>query len=219
MENRYGVKYAGQSEEIRIRQETTNEERYGNKCSLHGKEIEKKTMETNMSRRGVPYPMMSKEVRDKSIAKCQKNWGVDNYVQTREYHQRAHKPYTNPKYPEMSFGSSWEFKVYDFLTEHNIPFEYQIEPIPYEYDNGIHYYHPDFLVNGRIYEVKGNQFFKIDESTGKEIMCVPNRKSYTEEEYLWRCGKEEAKHQCMIEHNVVILRHSQIKNLTIDMFR
>ncbi len=218
MEDRYGVKYAGQSSEIRNTIEATNNSKYGNKCSLHGKEIEKKTLSTNMERRCVPYPMMSKEVRDKSVAKCRENWGVDNYVQTREYHQRAHKPYFNPKYPNMSFGSSWEFKVYDFLTEHAIPFEYQIEPIPYEYDNGIHYYHPDFLINGRIYEVKGNQFFKIDESTGKEIMCVPNRKTYTEEEYLWRCGKEEAKHQCMLANNVVILRHSQIKNLSIDLF-
>ena len=119
----------------------------------------------------------------------------------------------------MSWATSWEFKVYDFLTENNIPFEYQIEPIPYEYDGGIHYYHPDFRVNGRIFEVKGDNFFRINEETGKEEMYLTWRDpNLSDEEYEWKCNKEEAKHQCMIVNNVVILRYSQIKNLTIEFF-
>lgn len=77
----------------------------------------------------------------------------------------------------MTFTNSWEYKVYDFLTEHNIPFEYQIEPIPYEYDGETHYYFPDFRVNGKIYEVKGDYFFRINEDTGLEEMFQPFRKS------------------------------------------
>ena len=118
----------------------------------------------------------------------------------------------------MTFATSWEFKVYDFLTEHGIPFEYQIEPIPYEYDGGIHYYHPDFLVHGKIFEVKGDNFFRINEETGEEEMYLTWKGDLSDEEYKWRCGREEAKHQCMIANNVIILRHSQINNLTIEMF-
>lgn len=176
MEDRYGVKYAGQSSEIMEKVFERNMGKYGNKCSLHGEEIEKKTIETNMSRRGVPYPMMSEEVLQKSRETWMKNLGVDNpqkaesvrmktqhtveeiyggpapacskevqekmrntcfrnhnryhYSQTEEYHNRVHRKYTNLKYPDLSFDSSWEFRVYDFLTENNIQFEYHIRANP-----------------------------------------------------------------------------------------
>ena len=38
------------------------------------------------------------------------------------------------------------------------------------------------------------------------------------EEYNWGCGKEEAKHQCMLSNNVIILRGKDIDNLSIEMF-
>lgn len=148
------------------------------------------------------------------------HYGVEHYAQSPEFHKKCHKPYTNPKYPNMSWATSWEFKVYDFLTEHNIPFEYQPSiSFPYEYKGTKHTYHPDFLVNGRIYEVKGDQFFRINESTGQEEMYCPYRYSdWSDKEYEWTCGKEEAKHQCMLAHDVVILRKNEIDNLTVEMF-
>ena len=36
----------------------------------------------------------------------------------------------------------------------------------------------------------------------------------SDEEYAWYCGKAEAKHQCMIANNVVILRKGDIKNIS-----
>lgn len=148
------------------------------------------------------------------------NWGVDNYAKTTEYHTKAHKRYRNQKYPDMTFGSSWEFEVYDFLLENHIDFEYQPAiSIPYEYDGTNHTYHPDFLVGGRIYEVKGDNFFRYNENTGKEEMFCPYRgKDWTDEHHEWMCGLYEAKHQCMIANNVIILRQYQIKNLSVDMF-
>ena len=119
----------------------------------------------------------------------------------------------------MTFMTSWEFKVYDFLTENNIPFEYQIKPIPYEYDGKTYYYIPDFLINGRIYEVKGDMFFRINETTGKEEMFCPWRyDDWSDDKYNWECGKVEAKHQCMIANNVIILRKNEIDNLSIELF-
>ena len=38
------------------------------------------------------------------------------------------------------------------------------------------------------------------------------------EEYNWACDKEEAKHQCMLANNVIILRGKDIDNLSIEMF-
>ena len=111
----------------------------------------------------------------------------------------------------MTFATSWEFKVYDFLTENNIPFEYQVEPIQYEYDGETHHYIPDFKVGGRIYEVKGDHFFRINKDTGKEEMYCPYRSpEWSDEYYEWKCGLYEAKHQCMLNNGVVILRHEQV---------
>lgn len=106
----------------------------------------------------------------------------------------------------MTFGSSWEFKVYDFLKEHNIEFEYQPSiSFEYEYDGKTHTYHPDFKVGDRIYEVKGDQFFNEQNQ-----MINPYGRSDD--------GKYEAKHQCMLDNNVVILRLDDIKQLDLKIF-
>ena len=216
MENRFGVKYAGQSSELKTKIQRTNKLLYGNICSLHGEEATRKTIDTNIRKRGCPYPMMSDEVKIKSKNSCISHWGVENYTQSKEYHKTAHKKYTNEKYPGMTFSSSWEFMVYDFLIEHNIEFEYQLEPIPYEYDGKTYYYIPDFCVINKIYEVKGDMFFRVNESTGKEEMYKPwRRKEWSDEYYQWLCGKEEAKHQCMISNNVIILRKVELNNLNL----
>lgn len=120
----------------------------------------------------------------------------------------------------MTFGSSWEFLVYDFLLENKIGFEYQSSiSFSYEYKGTKHTYHPDFLVNGKIYEVKGDNFFRINEITGNEEMFCPYRdKDWSDEKYDWMCGLYEAKHQCMLANNVIILREKDINNLSVSMF-
>lgn len=118
----------------------------------------------------------------------------------------------------MSWATSWEFKVYDFLTEHNIPFEYQPTiSIPYECEGTHHTYHPDFLVGDRIVEVKGDNFFRINEETGKEEMYLTWKGDLSDEEYEWKCKVMEAKHQCMIANDVIILRKNEINHLE-DIF-
>ena len=86
--------------------------------------------------------------------------------------------------------------VYDFLTEHNIPFEYQPTiSFPYEYKGTHHTYHPDFRIGNKIIEVKGDHFFRINESTGQEEMYCPYRyPEWSDEYYEWKCGLYEAKH-------------------------
>lgn len=164
--------------------------------------------------------MKSDVVKEKYIQTCLLKYGVDNYTQSYEYQKKVHKRYTNPKYPDMTFGSSWEFLVYDFLLERHMKFEYQPSiSLPYEYNGKQHTYHPDFLVNGKIYEVKGEQFFRINENTGQEKMICPYRdKDWSDEYYEYQCGLYEAKHQCMLANNVIILRKKEIDNLSVEMF-
>ena len=87
------------------------------------------------------------------------------------------------------------------------------------YDERTWTYHPDFLINGKVYEIKGDHFFKYNESSGQEKMFCPYRNpKWSDEQYAWVCGKFEAKHQCMIKNNVRIMRDADIKNLCVEMF-
>ena len=110
-------------------------------------------------------------------------------------------------------------KVYELWKDNNITVEYSPEiSYDYEYDGGEFTYHPDFRINGKIYEIKGDHFFRIDES-GHEVMINPYRNpDWSDEQYAWICGKFEAKYQCMIANNVTILRSKDIENLNIEMF-
>ena len=215
LKKNHNVENPMQLESAKEKFNKTMQDRHGVDWAMQSKTIQEKAKAKNIKNLGVPFPMMSQQVKEKAIARCQELWGVDNYVQTYEYHKTSHKKYTNPKYPDMEFATSWEFKVYDFLTEHNIPFEYQPSiSIPYEYDGKQHTYHPDFRVGDRIVEVKGDQFFRINESTGQEEMFNPYREQeWSDERYEWECGKYEAKHQCMLRNNVVIIRGKQVNTL------
>lgn len=232
MLKKHGVECAFQLDSVRQKLIDSNMDKHGVKSMLELPEVRELGQQQLIDKYGVDSPSkldwvkekiknahLSDETYMKTIQTSRERYGVDWYMQTSEFHKNSHKRYTHPKYPDMSWATSWEFKVYDFLTENNIPFEYQIEPIPYEYDGGIHYYHPDFRVNGRIFEVKGDNFFRINEETGKKEMYMTWRKpGMTDEEYKKSCEKEEAKHQCMIANNVIVLRSKDIKNLSIELF-
>ena len=104
------------------------------------------------------------------------------------------------KYDNLMFDSNWEVIVYKYCKENNIPCEYQPNiTFEYLYNNEIHQYHPDFLINGKLYEVKGNQFFYNNK------MINPYDRSQDE---LY-----EAKHQCMIKNDIIILNGDDIKKI------
>ena len=215
-----GVEIPMQSEAVKIKAQQTNNDRFGVNWCVQSDIVRKKSKESLKNKLGVEQSFLSEIVRNKAKKCMLEHHGVEYFPQSEEYHKKAHKRYRNKKYPDMTFGSSWEFIVYDFLLENHIVFEYQPAiSIPYEYDGTHHTYHPDFLVGGRIYEVKGDNFFRYNENTGKEEMSCPYRgKDWTDEHHEWMCGLYEAKHQCMISNNVTILRQYQIKNLSVDMF-
>ena len=148
-------------------------------------------------------------------------YGVLYYSQSIEYHKNKKRKFHSKKYPGLTFDSTWEVEVYEFCRDNNIPVEYSPSiSFPYEYDGRTFYYHPDLLISGKVYEVKGDQFFRINESTGKEEMFNPYREQkWSDEYYDWICKKFEAKHQCMIANNVIILRSKEVENLTIELFQ
>ena len=154
---------------------------------------------------------------------CAKKWVLlwnddNNHVKVR----KGNEPSNSSEWQHrMEFDSGFEVDVFVFCKlKHEMDCDYQPTiSYTYEYDGGIHTYHPDFLVNGKVVEVKGDNFFRMNPITGKEEMYLTWRnKNWSDEYYNWRCGLEEAKHQCMLANGVKILRKNDVKNLSIDMF-
>lgn len=234
MMQKYGVKCAFQLDSVRQKLMDSNMNNHGVKSMLELPEIRELGQQQLIDRYGVDSPIkldwvrekiknthLSDETYNKTIQTSRERYGVDWYMQTSEFHKNYHKRYTNQKYPDMTFATSWEFKVYDFLTEHGIEFEYQPAiSFTYGFDGTYHTYHPDFLVNGKIYEVKGDHFFRINKTTGKEEMFMPwRKKGMSDEDYEKSCKKEECKHQCLLKNKVIILRQKEIENLSIELFQ
>ena len=216
----YGVEFASQSQQVKDKYKETCQEKWGVDNTFQSTEIKSKIRQTNKLLYNSIDPGNLPEFRDKAKRTSIEHYGVEYYSQSIEYHKKKKHKFHSEKYPELTFDSTWEVKVYDFCRDNNIEVEYSPD-ISYEYEcNGIkHTYHPDFLINGKVYEVKGNQFFKFNPETGKEEMICPYGKhKYTKEQYEQSCKAAESKHQCMLKNNVLILRDKDIKNLNINMF-
>ena len=211
----WNSKSVDELENIKQRRIDTQTKLYGG-VGFASLELREHAMETNELRHG----SRTYNNPEKHRMTCRKHWGVDNYTQSIEYHKNKKHKFHSDKYLGLTFDSNWEVKVYEFCRDNNIPIEYSPSiSYPYKYAGRTWTYHPDFLINGKVYEVKGDQFFRINESSGKEEMFCPYRRDeWTEDEYEWICGKCEAKHQCMLINDVIIFRENDIQNLSVDMF-
>ena len=236
-EQKYGVKFISQDPGFRQQIQEICQERYNANSPFESDEIKAKIAKRNLETLGVENPFLSGEIQqgirtkitelygglgyaskilsDKAHAACKEIHGYEHYTQCPEYHKNKKHRFTTPKYPGVSFDSNWEIDVYDFLSCHDIEFEYQPSLVmEYEYDGRTFTYHPDFLICGDVVEVKGNQFFRINESTGEEEMFCPYRyPDWSDEKHEWMSRKFEAKHQCMLHNGVVIIRDVGDDNL------
>ena len=175
----YGVNHPSQVHEIRLKIEQTNIKRYNHRCG--------KTFNSN-------------DVRNTMLIR----YGVTHNSQSPEIRHNMVRHY---QYDGQMFDSKPELAYYIWLSDVKVPFVYQPEEwFEFEYRGIKHRYFPDFKVYDRFFEIKGEQFFKVDD-TGKETMINPYRNpEWSDEEYSRECEKYEAKHQCMILNNVTILR-------------
>ena len=171
----------------------TVKEKYKVDNVFQSPKIKKKIKETVYSKYGVEYSFQSEEIKDKIRQTCLERYGVYNPMQNHDIRLSTQCKYN---YDKRLFDSSWELAYYIWLKDHNIEFEYQPNiAFEYNYNNNTHYYHPDFIVNGKYTEIKGLQFFENKNSTGK--MVNPYNRA---QDALY-----EAKHQCMIKNKVDII--------------
>ena len=191
-----GVEYYSQTDDCKEKYKQTNLEKYGVEYYSQTNEYKNKVKITCLEKYGVEYYFQSDDKKKKSKETCVERYGVEHYSQTSKFAKYHRKQI---EYDGLTFDSNWEVIVYKYCKENNISCEYQPDIIfEYEYNDKKHYYHPDFLINGKLYEVKGDHFFD-----GDKMICPYNRNDYMD-------GLFEAKHQCMLKNGVIILRKGNL---------
>ena len=185
---RYGVENYTQSDGYLKKSKETCIKRYGVDNYTKTDEYKQKEKATNMFKFGVEWASQSPEIKEKVKNTFIEHYGNSNYCHNVKY-----------EYDNLKFDSSWELYFYIYHKE-IICDEIIREPLElkYTYENKEHSYYPDFSVNGKLYEVKGDQFFKEDGT-----MCNPFDHSTD--------GLFEAKHQCGLQNNVTFLRDTDMQ--------
>lgn len=184
-----------------------------------------KTKETNIKKYGFEHQMKNENIKTKVKKTCSERYGVENVIQYDKfkhkknntmlerygYEYSAQSPEIASKmrkriiFDGIAFDSNAEIEIYKFCKENKLTFTYQPKHIEYiDSKNRKHYYNPDFEIEGRLIEVKGDYLWK----EGK--LYFPYRNNLTEQELAEKDDIYLSKSNCMLENNVLLLLQSQI---------
>ena len=167
-------------------------ERYSFENAAQVPFVKEKMAKTSLSNHGVSCILCLPEFHERSKQTCLERYGYENPSQVPEIRAKQARQYL---YEGIRFDSKPELAYFIWLTNNHVNFTYQPSiTFEYEYEGKMHCYIPDFLVEGQLVEIKGDQFFNEDGT-----MCNPYDRS---QDALY-----EAKHQCMLKNDVKILRH------------
>ena len=193
-------KYEDEYYNNREKSAETCQERFGGNAPSSDPAVLKKIQSTMRANFGVKHPSQSKECQDRAKKALQEKFGVDNAMQNSnicnksvQTRFRRYGSFINFRLYDCDsfvFDSTYELAYYIFLRDRKIPFNLKPAPLSYCDETGkSHNYYPDFLVEGRYVEIKGEYY--IDEDG---ILVHPlTRKKLIE------------KTQCMRNNNVLIL--------------
>ena len=191
---RYGVDNVAKAQEVKEDIFKTNLERYGATTYLHSEQGEKHKKKTCLERYGVDSFSKTSMHTEMMKAANRKNYGVDWPQQNRDFMRQMQKRYA---FNGLNFDSLPELAVYIWCKDNSIDFVYQPNVVfCYEYNGVRHTYEPDFMIEGKIIEIKGDQFFKEDGT-------MQNPYDHSQDEIY------EAKHQCMLKNNVEIWKYEK----------
>lgn len=92
------------------------------------------------------------------------------------------KKHKSGKYNGIYFDSSWELAFYVYYMDHNMYIDRCSEIRYYTYDNKIRKYHPDFITNDGIIEIKGymtnNSIEKIKQNPDIKVLYKNDIEKY-----------------------------------------
>ena len=220
------VENVSQISSIREKVKRTNLEKYGVEEYLSSQDVKTKCVTTSRRKYNTDNPNSADIVKQHKVDSVLDKYGVTNVNKIKSVREKIHQTcvkrygkYWNVYkylYDGIKFDSSWELIYYIWLRDNHRVFTYH-PLISYLYVNDAgkdSHYEPDFIIDGKLYEIKGDHFFN---AAGELI--DPYRKGKP------RCL---AKQQCMKEHDVTILRLVDLTdafnyidtiNLDISQFR
>ena len=206
---RYGYECTSQVPEFIEKQKKTNIERYGVPCTLNTEENLTKRKETWLKTLGVDNSNKSNIVKAKARKTCLKKYGTEFYLQTDECKQRSMKSKLEKYgdafysglviyyYDNIYFRSKPELCFYIYNKDQGKDIVYEPHPyFKYQCEDKEYYYKPDFLLENKLYEIKGDYFF---DDAGNLIN--PYDRSLD--------NIAKAKQLCMEEHNVTVLKSNK----------
>lgn len=200
---KYGTENPWGLDSVKEKRKQTCLKKYSSTSPFTSQECMKKAKETLIKNFGVEYPAQSKEVLEKMKQTCIKKYGVESYAQTKEAASHRH---TVCIYDNIRFDSKDELRFYKKCRSLGLKIERCILTFEYFYEDKKHFYNPDFIVNGFLFEVKGSQFLNED-GTWKNPYCRE------------KDGLYEAKRLCAVKNNVNIIYDKDIKDFNFGGFR
>lgn len=191
---KYGVGSFTETQAFKDKAARTIKERYGVDNPQQDPGIKEKTRKTKIGRYGSPFYNMTK-ARETCISK----YGVPSFAHTEAFARLLKSRYS---YDGKSFDSSWELAYYIYLVDNRVPFTYKPQGLPYSDDLGkAHVYHPDFYVDGRYIEIKGNHLRAAD---GTVYSPYKNDRQKAINQTLL------CKQKCMDQNDVLVLSKQEI---------
>ena len=180
----YGVEYVSQRQDVKQKVKNTCLEKYGVENFAKTLECREKAVSTMLNKYGRANlgQFGSQENAEAMIRK----YGVEHYSKTLDFHIKARKHYI---YENFTFDSLPELAVWVYCIDNNISIERNPCSFEYIFENKSHKYFPDFKIDGKLVEIKGDHFFNEDGT-----MQNPFDRSQN--------ALYEAKHQCGIQNNV-----------------
>ena len=212
--DKYGVDNPQKVREIQEKTKRTNIERYGAENVFAAEQIKEKIKSTNRARYGVEHNLQCEIFIEKAKNTKLIRYGRANIGQfgTTEHDEAMLAKYGSRRFPgnqryrfnDVLFDSFPELAVYVYAVDHNIKIIREPVCIDYIFENKKRHYFPDFEYDGKLIEIKGEQFFRED-----GIMHNPYNSSLD--------ALYAAKQKCMSDNNVIVWRRNEYQ-FAIDYF-
>ena len=216
--NTYGVDHYSKTDEFKEMLKEVSIEQFGEENRFKSDKFKTMREEASMKTYGTKHPMQNKIIQNKVANTNEERYGNPMYLQSDAYKEENMKKY-GTCYPNFNrrfkyskwgydclyFASYWEFCVYLYFTEieKNHSVIYEPLDIPYYDGDRIAYYQLDFLIDGRMIEIKGDQY--LDDNGDlhfpyKKIHGKPMKKKALES----RRREWANKNICMKLHNIEV---------------
>ena len=152
-------------------------DKYGHKSYTQTDEFKLKSKKTCLKKYGHEFYQSSNNYKDKIVKTCLDKYGTTNVMQVSEFFERqGSSSYKFNKYNDLTYQGTYELdfieKYYDRVTIK------KIDPIEYELDGKLHYYHSDFYLPeyNLIVEIKSSYTYEyeLNKNLSKKEYSIKN---------------------------------------------